>query len=60
MKSQTAARPTSMWTPLDGYQSATSTQGRADAARDAQEEAVDLLTENEWEEFWRMHTEDLQ
>ena len=46
-ESDSSATATSMWTPLDGYQPSTSTQRRADAARDAQEEADDLLTEGQ-------------
>ena len=47
------------WSGPDSYQSSTSTQRAADAARDSQrEEEQDLLHEGEWEEFWRTQTED--
>ena len=47
------------WSPLHGYQSLTSTQRNADAARDTQQEAEDLLSEREWEEYWHIQTENM-
>ena len=49
----------SYWSPLDGYKSSTSTQRNADAARDAQQEANDLLSEGEWLENWHILTENI-
>ena len=49
----------SMWSPPESYQSSTSTQRQADLARDAQDEADDLVSESEWEEHWRTQAEQM-
>ena len=51
----TASAAASTWSPPDGYQSSTSTQRAADAAKDAQDD-VDL-SDADWDEFWRIQTE---
>ena len=52
------SQPASMWSPPDGYQSSTSTQRAADAARDAQD-FTSLFDDADWDEQWRIYTEDL-
>ena len=49
-ESDSSATVTSIWTPPDGYKFSTFTQRRADAARDTQDEADDLLTAGDWED----------
>ena len=48
-----------MWSPPKGYHYSTSTQRQADRDRDAQDETVDLLSESDWETYWRSHTDNL-
>ena len=63
-----ASQPASMWSrPAepsprslpDGYQSSASTQRAGDATRDATHDDTDLLDGPDFEEYWRLHTEDL-
>ena len=55
----------SFWSPTDqhnrsgGDQSSTFTQRAEDAARAAAQDDSDLLDEADFEEYWRLHTEDL-
>ena len=46
-----------VWSPPDGYQSSTSTQRDADAARDAQYKDDDL-SDVGWLEYWRSTYQD--
>ena len=53
----TTSQPASMWFAPDRYQSSTSTQRAADAARDAQD-AVSF-DDADWDEYWQIQTEKL-
>ena len=53
----TSAAAASTWSPPDGYQSSTSTQRNADAARDAQDDAS--LESADWDEFWKFQTDNI-
>ena len=48
----------SYWSPPNSYQFSTSTQRNADAARDALDDN-DQLSEADWDEHWRIHTQDI-
>ena len=50
----------SQWSPPDGYQSSTSTQRSADATMNAElDEGEHELDDNDWDEYWRIMTEDI-